>query len=236
MIRRLDVAMIFFLLVSTALMVLGHEDPLARKALCQTLNLCLTDAPTPFWSKLSYDLGLGALVSILFYFLLVRLPENQKRRRLRSSLRAHYSAFKERSIAVFVGAADGSYSPEFVETLLVQSSFRDYFKEAVAEDQTRWDAAFNKFGKPAMDELLTEMDILREEISYVLGNVDIEVKGAFPFLKQLSHALHATRNAAAEDYESRKQLFRFFWEILSGWSWVKGYQKADVVEKMIKAI
>jgi hypothetical protein len=64
------------------------------------------------WLKLLYDLGVGSLVSPFFYWLVVRIPEREKRKRIKRS---------------FANVADGSYEYGFHETLVdhkVQSLFR----------------------------------------------------------------------------------------------------------------
>jgi hypothetical protein len=38
------------------------------------------------------------------------------------------------------------------------------------------------------------------------------------------------------DYDGTKRLSRFLWEVLSGFDFVTGYQKDDIIEKMIESI
>jgi hypothetical protein len=103
--------MVLLFIASAVLVTLAHESPLARAALCEVARVCPHFDPTGFWKKLAYDLGMGSLMSIAFYGLLVRLPEEQQRRRFKASLKLHYEMFKEDAISILVGASDGSYSP-----------------------------------------------------------------------------------------------------------------------------
>lgn len=234
--RRLDALMVLLFIGSTVLVILAHESPLARAAFCELSRVCPRFDTTGFWKKLGYDLGMGSLMSIAFYGLLVRLPEEQKRRRLRASLKRHYEMFKEDSISLFAGAADGSYRPEHVRTLLNQERFRSYFQEDVGEGQDRWARAISNLNENNLQELVVGMEIFRDEVSYILNNTDIRLDGAFAFFKGLSSQLHFARSSAALDYDSLKQLARFYWRVLSGWDSVKGYPKGDVVERMIRSI
>lgn len=234
--RRLDAMMVLVFLASGALVLLAHENPLARIAFCDLSHVCPRFDPSGFWKKLAYDIGMGSLMSIIFYGFLVRLPEAQKRQRLKTSLARHYLMFKEDSISLFSGAADGSYRPDHVRTLLAQDRFRAYFKEDVGDGQSRWERAIGNLNDNTLKELIVGMEIFREEVSYVLNNADIRWDGAFQFFKGLSFQLHFARSTAALDYDSSKQLARFYWQMLSGWDWVTGYPKDDVVEKMIASI
>ena len=78
-------------IVCVATLFLAHEEPFARDALCSTFKICPVIADAKAWNKIFYDLAVGALVSLLFYFLLVRVPEFQKRRRIKKSLRTQFS-------------------------------------------------------------------------------------------------------------------------------------------------
>ena len=234
--RRSDIWMVIFFAVSAALVVLAHENPFARTALCDVILACPRLDQGGFWKKLTYDVGMGSLMSIVFYALLVRVPEERKRRRLKASLTNHYRMFKEDSISLFVGAADGSYRPEHVKSLMDQSAFRTYFKEDVDGGGDRWGRAITNLNDHTLQELIVGMEVFRDEITYVLDNGDIALDKAFEFLKSLSFSLHFARSTAALDYDSAKQLARFYWRILSGWDWVTGYPEEDVVEAMIKTL
>lgn len=234
-IRRLDGVLVVLFVVSAILMVLGHEDSLARDALCGLTGFCPHSSHAAFWNKLAYDIGTGSLVSLVFYGLLIRMPEGQKRRRIKRSLELHYRMFKKDSIAIFLGAADGSYSPDQVDKLLDQAAFRDYFKRDPLTRQSKWDDVLNNMTEDNLRELLTAMEVFRDEISFVLSNTDIRSHDAFAFFKRLSSAIYFAKDATLE-YDSIKSLAGFYWAIFTGWDWVTGYPKKDIVKEMVEAI
>ena len=97
------------------------------------------------WSKIFYDLAVGALTTLLFYLLVVRLPDYQRRKRLKRSLERHYKAFREDCIQIMLLVADGGYTADVPEALMEQDKFRDYFNEKVASsDRSRFDEFQNK--------------------------------------------------------------------------------------------
>ena len=73
------------------------------------LAIFLFSAGALYWTreewtseKLFYDLAVGTLVSLFFYLLVVRLPDYERRQRLKSSLERHYEAFREDCIEIML--------------------------------------------------------------------------------------------------------------------------------------
>ncbi|WP_154674565.1 hypothetical protein [Mesorhizobium erdmanii] len=234
-VRRLDGVLVALFIVSAMFMLLGHEDPFARDALCGLTGFCPPSNHAAFWNKLAYDIGTGSLVSLVFYGLLIRMPEGQKRRGIKRSLELHYRMFKKDSIAIFLGAADGSYSPDQVDKLLDQAVFRDYFKRDPLTRLSKWDDVLNNMTADNLRELLTAMEVFRDEISFVLSNTDIRSDDAFAFFKRLSSAIYFAKDAHL-GYDSIKSLAGFYWAIFTGWDWATGYPKKDIVKEMVQAI
>jgi hypothetical protein len=123
----LDLSLIALSILSVAAIFIGHEDDFARRVVCMKLP-CLELANAPAWQKIIYDLGIGSLISLIFYGLVVRLPERQKRLRIKRSFANHYRDFKEDCIATILMAADGTFEWGFHKTLVDQNKFREYFR------------------------------------------------------------------------------------------------------------
>jgi hypothetical protein len=104
--RLLDVLLAIIAVVSMAVVLLLHEDPFARIAVCNHIGFCPTFAHAKAFYKVFYDLGVGALVTLAFYFLVVRLPDYQRRQRLKRSLELHYRAFRLNCIDIMLLVAD----------------------------------------------------------------------------------------------------------------------------------
>ncbi len=132
--------------------------------------------------------------------------------------------------------ADGSYSGGFPESLLQQDKFKDYFKQTVPPgDRNRWDQFLNKLDPHYLRELLTRMEIFRDEIAFVLNNADIPKDEPFDFLKRLSAAIYSMKDVTL-GYDETKPLAGFLWTVFTGWDWITGYRKEDIVEKMLNSI
>jgi hypothetical protein len=93
----------------------------------------------------------------------------------------------------------------------------------------------NKLDEHYLSELLTRMEIFRDEVAFVLNNTDIPKDEPFEFLKRLSAAIYSMKNVTL-GYDELKPLAGFLWSMFTGWDWVTGYRKDDIVRKMIDAI
>jgi hypothetical protein len=232
--RMLDVSLLALTVIFLIFVALANEDPAARAAL-------FGDAlPEAAWHakavyKALYDVGVGGLVSLFFYLLLVRIPDNIKRRRIRRGLERQYKIFKEDCLYVMLGVVDGVVDPEKVDELLDQKAFRAYFQERPTPSQDRLDIFLNGLDETGLRQILSAVDILREEIAFALSATEIPTDEAFEFFKRFSGAIHAVKDTEL-GYDSIKPLSRFVWTLFSGFDFVTGYQKEDVVAKMIGSI
>jgi hypothetical protein len=220
--------------VSVVVMFLTNEGSLVREELCRIGHCFYSDAAL-FWNKLLYDFSAGCVITVVFYWLLVQLPEHRKRQRIKKSFKAHYRAFKLACIENLLAVADGSFDASLPETLLPIEKFRSYFKQDVGSGKTRWDEVANKMTPYYLDATISRMENLRQEISFVMHNSDISESEVFELLKGLSQAMLLQRNATT-DYDSINSFLGFFWKLFAGWDWVDGYRSRDIVEEMVESI
>jgi len=233
--RLIDWLLGTILVLSIAAVFLAHEDPFVREALCARIGSCPVIANAKSWNKIFYDLAVGALVSLIFYGLVVRLPDYQKRRRIKRSLAHHYKNFREDCVAIMLMVADGTFEWGFHETLIEQEKFRKYFQEKISPSKDRWDAFQNKLDQHHLQELIMKTEILRDEISFVLNNIEIPDDRPFEFLKRLSAAILSMRNTTL-GYDETKQFSNFLWSVFAGWDIISGYRDRDIIGETIKSI
>lgn len=226
--------LIFIVVISIAIMFLANEDSLLRDALCRS-GICFYSDYAHGWNKLFYDFAAGCVITVVFYWLLVRWPEHQKRKRIKRSFYAQYRAFKLACIENFLAVADGGFDSALPESLLPIDCFRKYFKQHIGDGKTRWDEVANKMTPYYLEATFVRMEILRQEVSLVLHSIDVSDDEAFELLKRLSHAMQMQRSATT-DYDSMKSFLSFFWSLFAGWDWVEGYRARDIVEEMVGSI
>ena len=87
---------------SIAALFLAHEDPFVRDAFCLHIKFCPTIPNAKAWNKILYDLAAGTLVSLLLYVLVVRIPDYQRRQRIKRNLTKQYENFREDCIAIML--------------------------------------------------------------------------------------------------------------------------------------
>ena len=230
----LGAPLVVLVLLSILAMFVANEDPFARDALCR-LGGCFYSNAARGWNKLFYDFSAGCVITVVFFWILVRLPEHRKRERIKKSFRQQYRVFKLACIENFLAVADGSFDSRQTEMLLSIEEFRRYFKEGVGYGKVRWDEVANKMTPYYLDVTLSRMESLRQEISFVIHNTDVSDAETFEFLKRLSQAMLMQRNATL-DYDSIKSFLGFFWNLFAGWDWIEGYRARDIVEEMADAI
>ena len=83
--NRLDQGLAVLFVMGIAMIFLANEDPFARHALCVYTRLaCFESIHAQTWNNILYDLGIGSVISLFFYVLIVRLPDAQRRLRIKS--------------------------------------------------------------------------------------------------------------------------------------------------------
>lgn len=195
--RPLNWLLLGIALVGVAAILLGQENPFVRATVCVQIR-CATLAHSHAWEKIAYDLGIGSIVTLFFYWLVVRIPENVKRRRIRNSFARHFREFKEDAISTMLMVTDGTYTYGFHQELFDQTKFRDYFQQQVGQGQDRWDSLHNKMSDYALNELLTQLEVLRGEIMFTMGAIDIDDKRVLEFMKRLSATIVKMRQTTLD--------------------------------------
>ena len=91
-------------------------------------------------NQVIHDIAVGIIVSLFIYWLVVSLPECQKRKRVRRNLQLQYESFKEGCVTVFLNALGQPCDSALIERLKDKGQFKHFFREPFSLEQTRWDA------------------------------------------------------------------------------------------------
>lgn len=228
-----DLGLLMLSVVCMILMLMSSSDPVPDVLRGTELHALLRQFPTG--KQITFDMSVGVLASVFMYYLVVRVPECSRRRRIRESLKLTYSACKEACTSVYLGCFMRSYPGTLPRELCEMNRFREFFKEEHTHGQTKWDAVANGLTEDRLKELVVELEILMNEIHFTLSAVDVQDPEAFRFLKTLSRALYRSKNWST-DYDSTKSLLGFLWSLHTGWSWIEGYRPTDPVANIIAAI
>jgi len=211
-------------------MLAASSDPLPRFLEDTPIAAALQQFSTG--NQGAFDLSIGVLSAIGMFYLLVRLPEYERKNRIKRHLNISYQSFKRSVIQIFLGAIQGSYNSETVERLMDQRTFRDFFEEPYISGQDKWDGVANKMSDFMLRQLVLETEVLFNEFQYALGVLDIIDPEVYSFMKRLSVALYRAKNWSA-DYDGTKEVLGFFWSVFTGWSFVSGYAEREYIPDMI---
>ena len=180
-------------------------------------------------------LSVGFVISAAFYFLVVYLPESQKRSRIYRSMEKQYQFFKKSCISTFLILSNSQDYPHS-EMLLDQEEFRRYFEHKNTNNRKRWDAVINGIqdNEYYLNEILYELRVLNDEIKFVRSAIDIHDEEVFLYLNTLSRII-LRMEATKPEYDDIKSLSRFLWEIFTGRSFIDD-RKTDIIADMIGRI
>lgn len=184
----------------------------------------------------------GGLVSFLFYFLVVVIPERRRRGIVKANLLQIYRNIKEDMLASVVqasikgGRTDLSgYHEEIIE-LMSPVAFKEAFSHGREADEGFY--AFENQMKYDTDEyrrIVLNLEMLAKQIEFLLHNYSIDDQGLFNFFKRLEIVLRRLQTNGP-GYDEAKPLCRFIWEIYAGWNWDDEYTGKDRVEEMISSL
>ena len=91
-----------------------------------------------------HNLSIGFVGSCIFYFCVVYIPEQQKRKRVRDGLQEQYRSIKLRVVDLLLMLSNSqSYPYRDRENLLDQKEFKRFFKCDVSPGMSRWAAVAN---------------------------------------------------------------------------------------------
>jgi hypothetical protein len=198
-----------------------------------SLALGLSTVDSSGYGKVVHSLSLGFVISALFYFLVVYLPEYNRRKMIHNALKSQYIEFKLSCISTFLIISD-SQEYENREELLNLSEFRRYFKNNNKNGENRWDAVANSLqdNEFYLKEIIYNLRMLNEEIRYTRNVVNLNDPEVFGFLNRLSQSI-VRMESTEREYDDIKSFCGFLWPIFTGWSWVEGYRESDLIKEML---
>lgn len=181
----------------------------------------------------------GGLVSFLFYYLVVYLPESRKKSIIKSNLQKMYNNIKLDILWQIVhasmkgGRCDLTPDFDFVEGLMSPATFKKAF-EGGSEGDEGFYAFQNQMSDetPEFQQIVQGLTMLSKQIEFALHNYSIEDQEVFDFFKRLELMLMSLRRNGA-GYNESKPLCRFIWEVYAGWNWIDGDIGQDPIKKMI---
>jgi len=185
------------------------------------------------YKAIAYDLSVGFILSAIFYWIVVYLPESNRKKIVHSGLKKQYDSFRSSCIGNFLILSDSQSYPH-KDALLDQEEFKRYFKNRNEKDEIRWDAVANglQANEFYLREIVYELRMLNDEIRFIRSTLNIKDIEVYEFLGRLSREI-VRMESTTQNYDDIKSFCRFLWEIFTGWSWVGGYSKTNRIQEML---
>ncbi|RJX29966.1 MAG: hypothetical protein C4516_11085 [Oxalobacter sp.] len=186
------------------------------------------------YKSIVYDLSVGFIVSAIFYWVVVYLPESNRKKIVHSGLKEQYDSFRRSCISNFLILSNSQNHPN-KDALLDQEEFKRYFKSDNERGENRWDAVANGLQENEfyLREIIYELRMLSDEIRFVRSTLNIKDIEVYEFLGRFSRVI-VRMESTTQDYDDIKSLSGFLWEIFTGWSWVRGYSKTNFIQEMLE--
>jgi hypothetical protein len=184
-----------------------------------------------------YAISISIIAAYIFYIFNIILPEKKRKTIIKQNFEEQYLFFKEECIYIFLSALGQSSNKEIWEKLCDLEEFKNYFKENFINSQDRWHKVWQELDGRLLEDLLIQLSILRDEVAFILNNTEINEKSVLSFFRLLSQRVYNFKARGINmEYEDKKSLLRFLWELFTGWSFADGYRKEDIVKLMTKEI
>ena len=186
-------------------------------------------------NSIIFTLSGGFIISIFFWYLLIHLPEAKNRAIIKTNIAIYYQNFKEDTIQILLGASSVKHDSKLVKELCDYKKFKEYFGK---NENENWYAALNGLQNDTdwINDLLVELELLSNEVSYVLNNIKFADPKVHTFLKNLSANIFRLNNLSVYSYDQVKYLGNFLFGILAQWSFIDGQRKEDIIQEMIEKI
>jgi hypothetical protein len=186
-------------------------------------------------NEIIFGMSVSFLTGVFVWFLVAWIPEQRKRAVLRTNLSRRYQQFKEDVIQILLWVSIGTHEYDLPRELSDFEAFQKFFKE---NSNQKWYAALNGLQEnpDKLSDLLVELEIMANEVAYVLNNLDVADDEVHSFFKRLTEHIYKLRSSSLYTYDQVKYLGNFLWEILAQWSFIDGQRENDVVKDMIERI
>lgn len=200
----------------------------------------------PWWwadtFAIAVSLLTGGLISFLFYFLVVFIPERRKKSIIKGNLQKFYRNIKRDILwqVVFAsikgGRTDLTTSMQDVDALMDIEHFQAAFEHG-REANEGFYAFENQMSEDTHEfrAIILSLRVLSKQIEFVLHNYAINDQEAFDFFKRLEAFLMRLQSTGP-GYDESKALCQFIWEIFTGFNMIEGYRGYDPIEKMVEGI
>ncbi len=184
----------------------------------------------------------GALISFLFYYLVVKIPENRRVKIIKNQFKRSFKDIKRSvlrdviSASINGGRHDLQIDHDTVESLMTVSGFEDAFKGG-REGHEGFYAFRNHMSGDALEyrDILIDLHMLSAEIDFLLHNIEIENEEIFGFFKRLQRYLIRVEKIGP-GYDEEKELSSLIWDLYGQFCFIEGNLGYNRIQKAVNEL
>lgn len=184
----------------------------------------------------------GVVISFLFYYLVVVVPENRKRATIKLNFAFQYRLIKEEILTQVLfasqqgGRKDLVVNSETIAKLSSVAGFREIFEGGRESNEGFYAFRNHMSGDvPEFREILFSFKMLADQLDFIMHNYAVTDEDLFKLLGNLKHTF-LYLDYAGPGYDQEKRLSKVIWEIFGGADLISGKRDYDLIEKMITEI
>lgn len=184
-------------------------------------------------NEIVFNLSVGYLVSLMFWFMVVFLPERKQHAAIKENLSKEYEAFKIDLIELLLNARGTPYDADLPKRLLDHVRFKEYF---YANEREQLYAVMNGLekNKHVLDDIALVLTMLKEEVAYAVSRMPVRNAEVHVFFRRFCiEVQRQTSGSILQSDERVKYTTSFVWALLARWDMVSGQRRDDIVQEMI---
>lgn len=217
--------------VALVLAFVCSGEPVVSMLQCTFLEKLLLNLG--WQNAIVFNLAIGYLVSLMFWYLVVHLPEMRRKQVLKANLSLRYKWFKEETIKIFASAGGERFNSGQEANLQNYKGFRAFYR---ADGEAKWNAVLNGLlGNidGCMSNFILELDFFAGEIDYSLSNLSVNRVEDHYVFRQFKESAYRFKNTHYDHSVSQKPISNFVWSVFGAWDSDNGQRDYDFMQDAI---
>ena len=209
--------------------------------------IALRLSPPPGFQRMSDDFfnilfsfASGGLISFLFYFLVVFIPERRRSRMLKDNIISLYRGVRRDIVTSVVlasikgGREDLNGQWDDITRLTDVKEFKASFSDGREADE-----GFYAFENQMMEKtfeferIIQDIKLLASQLAFFLNNYPVRDGELFALLKRFEVRLLSLFDSKA-GYDESEPLTGFIYQWLAGWDPISGYRDRDIFSEALE--
>lgn len=184
----------------------------------------------------------GAIVSFIFFYLVVKIPENRRAKIIKNQFKKSFDNIKRSilkdviSASINGGRYDLQIDHDTVENLMTVWGFEATFKGGERGHEGFY-AFRNHMSGDALEyrDILIDLHMLSREIDFLLNNIEMHNEDLFIFFKKLQRYLTRVEKIGP-GYNEEKELSNLIWDLYGQFCFIEGNLGYNRIQRAVNEL